>query len=240
MVAEFDIDAETHPYITEADFLRDGAFDIYWDGLSANIVNNSATRGQIGYLTEVVYAIFIGDRTSVAMDDYKTEFRVLPTLVGRVFEKQDSRTIPTDLAIEWPGQTASSPLTLSWRIDEPGIIGTGKDVRSTKYGCSYTAFRVQIVDDEYDETISIAKPNGENHVIFLSDAIRMPVREEDGRYKWTVRFSTEDKIRFEQAIAQYGHLKIRVHGVNAAFLPSIRYNGNNFSEFLTFPTSATS
>ena len=90
VVAEFDLDSETHPYITEADFIRDGAYDIDWNGFDTTAFANhpGLNAANVQDITAVRYRIVIGADGPLGKDsptDSKTVERVYSTLIERRF-----------------------------------------------------------------------------------------------------------------------------------------------------------
>ena len=116
------VDVENYPYITEADFLRDGNLDIDWEGLSSSL--------QGADVTNVTYRIVLGNGDV----SNATTNNLLQIAISRAF---DSSVVYSKYAkpvtLKTGVVTTTSP-TFSWAI--PYDLN------------SYTAFRVQIADSK--------------------------------------------------------------------------------------------
>ena len=229
VVAEFDVRRDTKPCITEADFIRDGAFDIDWDGFStSDFANNSRLTSAIGEVTAVKYRVIFG--TDSVIDNERDPalsaygIRSFHTLIERRFERTALRTHPTNtVVVSMQGRQPR----FSWRLDEP----TGEQIKNypeyqqsyphiksaARYGCSYTAFQIEVRD------------SGTDLKVFDSGVLRAPARDSLGFFSW----STSDPV-FQTS----GNWKWRVAMYNSKFKPNVREDRNGWSAWQVFSTSA--
>ncbi len=116
------VDAET--YITEADFLNKGEFDVDWASLAKSLASNSKTRNLD--VTSVVYRISIGNGP--------VNSNLVSLLPNRRFDSKDWYSKNPAQPLEMGNVVTTSP-TLRWSI--PGGHNT------------YTAFRVQMTGEDF-------------------------------------------------------------------------------------------
>lgn len=234
VVAEFDVNTDTHPYITEADFLKDGQFDIDWDGFIDNIAGISAVREAVGTVTAVKYRMVLGKDGPIGRgsnDDTTTVVRAFSTLIERRYEKD--HTHPTALSlVGGDRQTTTSP-TFLWRLDEPTTINLlnqnypeyGYLASAYLFGCSYTAFQIEVANADSGEKI------------YDSGVIRAPARDAQGRFAWKMPLGTANQTALSKLFAQSGNWKWRVAMYNARFKPTFFDRTNGWSDWSTFSTS---
>ena len=228
VVAEFDISRDTKPYITEADFIRDGAFDIDWDGFyTSAFANNSRLTSAVGEVVAVKYRVIFGLHSLIDNEKDATSsaygIKSYHTLIERRFERTAFRTHPTNtVVVSIQGRQPS----FRWRLDEP----TGEQIvnypevyqsyhhikSAARYGCSYTAFQIEVRD------------SGTDLKVFDSGVLRAPARDSFGFFSW----SPSDPV-FQTS----GNWKWRVAMYNSKFKPNVRENMNGWSAWQEFSTS---
>ena len=222
VVAEFDVDASTHPCITEADFIRDGKFDIYWDGFATtDFALNNRVAADVGDITAVKYQIVMGvdgPEGLANVADTTTVVRAYSTLIERRFEPQDARTTPTELKIAQGAILYGGRPAFTWRLDEPTTVENFA-TSSALFGCSYTAFQIQVT-------------NMNTNVAYDSGVQRAPAKDATGRFVWTAPLVTGLQTDLANIFNQTGDWKWRVAMYNAKFKPKTRANG--WSDYATF------
>ena len=227
VVAEFDLDSETHPYITEADFIRDGAYDIDWNGFgtTAFAKHPALEAAGVSDITAVRYRIVIGADGPLGKDsptDSKTVERVYSTLIERRFESTNSRTLPSALTLEGGSVLYGGNPTFIWRLDEPTQVDDNMVRGSAYFGCSYTAFQIEVADAKTGE------------VVYDSGVRRAPVKDANGRFVWTAPLAAGSQTALAKVFARAGNWKWRVAMYNAKFRPSDFANGwSTYSNFST-------
>lgn len=237
VVAEFDVRKDTKPYITEADFIRDGAFDIDWDGFyTSAFANNSRLTSAVGEVTAVKYRIVFGNEGPVGaegnLDTSSSGTRSFPILIERRFERTANRTKPTNLSVD--GVVCGAQPFFGWRLDEPTdvqvYVNPNTGVTSyvepaARYGCSYTAFEIQVADRD-------------GNVIYDSGVVRAPVRDADGFFRWTpTDLYAGDQTALGKIFSAAGNWKWRIAMYNAKFKPNVREAMNGWSAWQEFSTS---
>lgn len=237
VVAEFDVRKDTKPYITEADFIRDGAFDIDWDGFyTSAFANNSRLTSAVGEVTAVKYRIVFGNEGPVGaegnLDTSSQGVRSFPILIERRFERTANRTKPTNLSVD--GVVCGAQPLFGWRLDEPTdvqvYVNPNTGVTSyvepaARYGCSYTAFEIQVADRD-------------GNVIYDSGVVRAPVRDADGFFRWTpTDLYAGDQTALGKIFSAAGNWQWRVAMYNAKFKPNVREAMNGWSAWQEFSTS---
>ena len=227
VVAEFDVRRDTKPYITEADFIRDGAFDIDWDGFStAAFANNSLLTSAIGEVTAVKYRVIFGNEGPIGPDsnlDFgKPGISSFQTLIERRFERTAARTKPTGLSVD--GVVSGAQPLFGWRLDEPTDV-QGSTESAARYGCSYTAFEIQVAD-------------AGGNVVYDSGVVRAPARDKDGCFRWKpTALYAGDQTALGKVFSAVGNWKWRVAMYNSKFKPNVRETMNGWSAWQAFSTS---
>ncbi len=209
VVAEFDIDTQTRPYITEADFVTGDKFDIDWDGFEALLSNQKVIQA-VGDVTAVKYGIVLGrDGTLPAHTaDTTTACRVFSTLIERRYEPSgDARTLPTELNLREGGILYGGRPTFMWRLDEPTNVGVGGTPSAASFGCSYTAFKLQVWDAATDT------------LVYDSGLNRAPAKDAEGNFIWQAPLVAGAQTDLAKVFAKAGNWKWRVAMFNAKFKP---------------------
>ena len=223
VVAEFDVDPVNKRTLTEADFLRDGQFDIDWDHFRSEIFNNGRVVEAVGDVTAVKYRIVLGREGPVGKEsnlDTNVSVRVYETLVERRFEPTTSRTKPTQLATD--AILYGARPTFRWRLDETVGV-TGYAASSAQFGCSYTAFQLQVKD-------------ASGAVVYDSGVRRAPARTAGGEFVWTAPLCVGDLTAQNKFFTPAGNWTWRVAMYNAKFKPT-REASNGWSGAAGFSTA---
>ena len=220
VVAEFDVDTNNRGYISEADFIRDGQYDVDWNDFETLMLNNSGIVGAVGDVTAVKYRVVLGANGPIGLEhnlDTSTVVRAFSTLIERRYEPADKRTLPSALVTD--GVLYGGCPTFAWRLDEPKSA-TVNMPSAGLFGCSYTAFQLQIADVN-------------DNVVYDSGVVRAPAHDAEGRFVWTAPVCPREGGAF----APVGNWKWRVAMYNAKFKPSTRESSNGWSAWSTFATA---
>lgn len=243
VVAEFDVDASEHPFVTEADILKNSQFDIDWTGFDTTaFVNHPALHAaNVGDITAVRYRIIVGVDGPVSLkslDDTDTVVRAYSTMIERRFESSDvfkdgqlvtkNRTTPTELELAQGGIIYGDRPTFKWRLDEPMAVQDNR--RGTNlFGCSYTTFQIQIKVADENETL-----------VYDSGLKRAPAKNASGFFVW--KLPPQVARDLEAEFGTTGNWKWRVAMYNAKFkpvkLPFLEYM-NGWSDYAMFSTTAS-
>ena len=164
----------------ELDFLLDGGFDIDWtDSFTAKVATlDGITRGSSGAagtagnlaqvigsgtsITNIEYLVVIGDGPAVWERGEDTN-TVVTARVDRIVRRFDrNRAKPVAVAVD--GVQYSARPTFKWRME-------GEESFVSRYGSSYTAFRLKV--------------NRGSNVVYDSGILRAPEVDADGNFTWT-------------------------------------------------------
>ena len=176
-----------HPTLTEADLLADGAFDIDWNWLAAELQSDEVRLSDIESAS-VAYLVVIGDGPVMwrGSTDSETVLQVANQVIERRFDVSQARA-----AVYSPGSAQSVVYdgrpTFSWTIP-----GSSEEL-------SYTAFQIQIL------------PESGNGVVWDSGVQPMPSRDANGRYVWKAPAYVGNEL--ESSV----NYRWRVTGLNAKF-----------------------
>ena len=186
VVLDKTFDPAGRKFLTEQDFLGPDQFDIDWGTMTWEGIKNTdyqnngivswttgeplgtGTSGPLGSgcgVTNMTYLVVIGDgaKDFRGSTDTNTHVRALATVVTRRFEK--TRTRPTVDATHTTFYCAQP--TFKWSMK-------GEDEWASEFGSTYTAFRLQIVDDA-----------NTSDVVYDSGIVRAPKQDADGNFVWT-------------------------------------------------------
>ena len=235
VVAEFDVDASVHPFVTEADILKNGQFDIDWTGFDTDAFARHPALGaaHVSDITAVRYRIIVGVDGPVSLkrlDDTDTVVRAYSTMIERRFEPTSSRTRPSALELVGGNIIYGDRPTFKWRLDEPRTVQDNHRCTNL-FGSSYTAFQIQIkVDDE------------EGTVVYDSGTKRAPVKDALGYFVWKAPLVAGQQTGLEKVFGATGNWKWRVAMYNAKFPPILLpflENSNGWSDYAMFSTTAS-
>jgi len=213
VVAEFDLNGNNGNTIHEGYFLRDGEYDIDWNGFIDELRLNPKVISTVGDITAVSYRLVLGDSGAIgpaAISDNMTIVNALETVIERRYEREDARTQPTNVA---PGSANgeivydASP-TFTWRLDEPKT-GAGK------FGCSYSAF-------------NIVMKNASGVTVWESGLQRTPAVNDDGSFSWKAPIYVGDMLPSGAVFANKADYTWSVSMYNAKFREDLYSNETRF------------
>ena len=141
-----------------------------------------------------------------------------PTMAMRIFAP------PASCACR-PRPKPAHP-TFKWRLDEHTDI-LGYSPSSALFGCSYTAFQIEVYNADTDEKV------------YDSGLVRTPAKDAQGFFTWTPPLYADDQTSLGKIFSATGNWKWRVVMNNAKFTPE--YNdecGGGWSEYAYFSTDA--
>jgi len=179
VVMDKTFDPSGRDFLCEADFLGEDQFDIDWGTMTGTdftkgaIVNvngvalGSSDEGPMGAgckVTNMTYLVVVGDGKKDFRGSSDTNtVRALATVVTRRFELTRTRpTVDTEHKMFY-----SARPTFTWSM-------AGEDAWASKFGSTYTAFRLQILSD--------ANPD---EVVYDSGIVRAPKQDKAGNFVWT-------------------------------------------------------
>ena len=156
----------------EGDFLDDNSFDIDWANLDTEVLRASGVQGLLGSiseggvrraaLTNMCYLVVIGEgKVSFNGASDAGELNAFRYVVERRFDL--NRAKPA-LDVQ-PTVVYSARPTFTWSMPD-------ENPWTAKYGSSYTAFKLQILDSA-------------DNVVWDGGMRRAPATDEAGRFTWT-------------------------------------------------------
>ena len=155
---------DVRSFIHEGDFLAGDKFDIDWDYLAPDVVDNQGVIAAGGVVTNVNYLVLFGDGKvdfDTVTDKNGSQLTVHPLMISRRFER--TRTAPT--AVQESAVCTTARPTFSWKIEN-------EDIWASRYGTTYTAFKVKVW-------------NANDQEVYDSGYQRMPAADANGVYSWT-------------------------------------------------------
>ena len=223
----YSVDGRTE--LTELDFLNDGAFDIDWtDSFTNKIANkwgvtlNATVRETLkrsgddsASITNIQYLVVVGDGdANWGRGDGSNTVSALSTLLTRRFDKQRARTV----AVAVDGLQYAARPTFTWRME-------GEDERVSRYGSSYTAFKLQVMDAAGDE------------VYYDSGLLPAPATDKNGNFVWTAPICAGSLLKGKDGKAHFydttGRYSWQVSMYNAKFRSDAWSAPNGASSFAT-------
>ena len=201
-------------FLSEQDFLGDGLLDLDWDTMQADKIVDETGKPLNGVsstgcsVTNMTYLIVLGDgkKDFRGSDDTNT-VRALSQVITRRFEKERSQPVAQSVGIVH----AACP-TFTWTLP-------GEDPWAARFGTSYTAFKVQILD-------------AGNDIVYDSGVRRLPAQNSDGSFTWTADACVDDLTALGNlAFARTGDFSWHVSMYNAKF------RSDYWSELATFSTA---
>ena len=163
VLLDLQVDKDVNPWITEANFLATGAFDVDWDTLYDDIVSKMDSEGAIQSPTSASTKYVIGDLTGVL-------YRIV---IGN--EDVDSGDAASNMSVIVPVRRFDTHRNLPIPQMDSGVVTVGQPTFkwTMPYGANgYTAFKV-----------SIKSATG-SAFSWTSDFQRMPAADADGVYTW--------------------------------------------------------
>ena len=172
VAADFYVDRENHPFISEADFIdeENNVFDLDWKTFSA--LDTAAVRNAVGDITLVKYRVYFGEGSflgpqsnlDITWTNSPVKARLLGIPLERRFEPKTGRT-PSVAVSPLGGVVYAARPTFKWRLDEPDSVTRG-------CGSSYTAFNLKI-------------QTADKKLVFESGMCRAPAKDAEGNFVWT-------------------------------------------------------
>lgn len=211
--------------LCESDFLSDGKFDIDWDDLKSEVC--SPLAGYHYDVTNMSYLIVIGNGPAGFTRTYQTNEADRVTalasaadpakalLVTRRFEKTWSK--PKAIGLKEGSILYGSRPTFVWSMPNESAY-------AKRFGSSYTAFRIQVVNTDTDE------------LVWISDVLKTPVQDKDGNFTWVAPFYVGDQTPSGQVFAKAGNYEWYVAMYNSKFKPHDDYD-DQWSDPSAFSTS---
>ena len=217
VVAEFDLDVSSRPFIHEGDILRDGEYDLDWTGFNENIGLHSGVMMGIDDVKSVLYRVVVGygDIGRITPLDTNTVVDALETLIEKRFEESESRTSPTPLSPGMGGDNVvySARPTFRWTM-------AGEDEWASRFGSSYTAFRLQV--------------RSGTTVVYDSGVQLAPAPDANGVYSWTPLVYANDQTGRAAFLSPGNTYTWRVTMLNAKFT-DVMYSDTTTTEFTFAP-----
>ena len=163
VLLDLQVDKDVNPWITEANFLATGAFDVDWDTLYDDIVSKMDSEGAIQSPTSASTKYVIGDLTGVL-------YRIV---IGN--EDVDAGNAAGNMSVIVPVRRFDTHRNLPIPKMDSGVVTVGQPTFkwAMPYGANgYTAFKVSI------------KSASGSAFSWTSDFQRMPAADADGVYTW--------------------------------------------------------
>ena len=205
----------------ELDFLGDGMFDIDWtDSFTAKVATLSGTTrgvdgaagniaGTIGSgtsITNMAYLVVIGDGDAMWERGTATNaVNAHQIMITRCFDRARARPVAVAMS-GMDGIQYSARPTFTWRMD-------GEEEHVGRYGSSYTAFKLQVRQNDSSNT-----------VIYDSGIQRAPVTDAQGNFTWTAPICVGSMITNGLIYATSSNYNWQVIMYNAKF----RSDGREF------------
>ena len=172
VILDMVVHGDVNPWITEANILASGAFDLDWDYLYDEVVSKINANGQIksstssvlyllGEVKSVVYGIVLGNGD---IDDTTQAINYAKVMPQRTFDVP--RQLPVPVSVGSGGVVSIGRPTFKWKM--------ANDVNG------YTAFKLKI-----------ANKSGTSFS-WTSDYQRMPAADENGVYTWSAPVFADD------------------------------------------------
>ena len=210
------------PYLSEADFLGGGEFDIDW----ANFAADTANLPDTVHDEKVTYLIVVGDNPiELAPASGTTSTISAIGTITRRFDMEYSHSVAIGLA---GGDVLRDPRpTFVWS-------SPNEDTKARRFGSSYVAFRILMYDSDIDR------------FVWVSDVTRAPVQDSQGRFAWTAPFRVGDTIvgidadqhtPAEYTFNAHGNYKWYVAMYNSKFKPAADPADDGWSEEASFSTA---
>ena len=160
-------------FLTEADVLTNGVFDLDWEKLRDKVLDSRNVQLTVGNVTNVSYLVVVGEGKTCWDDASDTNScpRILDCVLERRFTRTQPVAVPYSPAKEGSIVYAAHP-TFSWTIT---------DEDDDRYdGC--TAFDIQILEADSDT------------VVWESGTQLLPPRDSKGRYVWAAPVYVVDDL----------------------------------------------
>jgi uncharacterized protein (DUF2141 family) len=176
------------------------------------VLGSSSLNYTYESITNVQYMVVIGDGPITWERGGTNVVNALSTLITRRFDRKRAR--PVAVAVDGL-QYAARP-TFTWRMN-------GEEDFVSRYGSSYTAFRLQVMDTNATAT-----------VIYDSGIRRAPVCAANGNFTWTAPICAGSLLKDGFSFGTIGRYRWRVSMYNSKFRSDYWSAQNNgASEFST-------
>ncbi len=200
-------DANGRDFLCEADFLGDGIFDLDWETLKSEVVDNSAVKAANLPVTNMTYLVVIGDGEKAihGSTDTNSVIRALGSVVTRRFEKTQSR--PKAIGVIGGGDVVDRGIVFSAR---PTFVWSvpNEDAWAKRFGTTYTAFKIRVKDAKTGE------------LIYNSGVVRAPAQEPDGSFRWMAPITVGAQTPQGKLFKNAANYTWDVAMYNAKFKPS--------------------
>ena len=207
--------------LSELDFLREdlGMYDIDWtDSFNDKIASTAgATRnfvaarlGGSSSITNIEYLVVIGDGPA-AWERVTDTNTVVTARVDRIVRRFDSGRV-RPVAVSVDGLQYSARPTFTWRMD-------GEDENAARYGSSYTAFKLQVLQG--------------STVVYDSGVCRAPTMDAHGNFVWTAPVCAGSMVKDGQFFGTTDSYSWQVTMYNAKYRTDVWSNQNGASVFST-------
>lgn len=206
-------DRNARDFLSEADFLGDDIFDLDWENLRTEVVENAAVKRANLAVTNMTYLVVIGDgaKDIIGSQDTNTTIRALASVVTRRFEMTQSR--PQAIGVIGGGDVVDRGIVFSAR---PTFVWAvpDEDPWAKRFGSTYTAFKIQVKDADSGE------------LIYESPVTRAPEQDENGWFRWTAPISVGEQTPQGKVFKNAANYTWCVAMYNAKFTPA---SGNLWS-----------
>jgi hypothetical protein len=145
-------------FLTEADVLATGAFDLDWEKLKDEVVDYRGVQLAGCPVTNVAYLVVIGDGKTCWWSD--TDTNSCPKILDRVIERRYSLAQAATAPVDTNATFRTTRPTLKWKVDAEDSPYTG-----------YTCFQLRLMD-------------AGGATLWTSDTTLLPHEGADGVYAW--------------------------------------------------------
>jgi hypothetical protein len=210
--------------LTEADFLNDGEFDIDFANFREEVLKNKAVYELLGdarveddmNLTNVCYAVVIGSDNKIAFESTsdETPLNASTYFISRRFDKACATPViggATEIVY------GARP-TFVWSMP-------GESAWASQFGSSYTAFRIEIVDEK-------------NTLIWDSGIRRAPAMNSQKQFVWTADISAGSLTALGKMFECSGVYKWRVQMLNSKFSDSASAKWSDYADIVPMVNTA--
>ena len=210
--------------LTEADFLGDGQFDIDFADFRSEVLLNKAVCELLGNtlsdanmnLTNVCYAIVIGDDKKIAFEGVADDkpLNASTYFISRRFDRVCATPViagATEIAY------GARP-TFVWSMP-------GESAWASQFGSSYTAFRIEIVDER-------------DNLVWDSGVRRAPSMNSQKQFVWTADLAAGSLTALGRMFECSGAYKWRVQMLNSKFSDSASAKWSEYASLIPMVNTA--
>lgn len=145
-------------FLTEADVLATGTFDLDWEKLKDEVVDYRGVQLAGCPVTNVAYLVVIGDGKTCWWSD--TDTNSCPKILDRVIERRYSLAQAATAPVDTNATFRTTRPTLKWKVDAEDSLYTG-----------FTCFQLRLM-------------NASGTALWTSDTTLLPHEGADGVYAW--------------------------------------------------------